>query len=259
MGLQDLEQRQLTRAELLVAKETAEAANRAKSEFLASLSHEIRTPMNGILGLTDVILDSELNADQRECLNLVKASAESLLVIVNDVLDLSKIEAGKLVLQMREFWLRDLLNRVIKRLAVSANEKHLDLICNIPPEIPEVVLGDSARLRQVLVNLVGNAVQFTNAGEVVLSVETSPDRAGTLHFSVRDTGSGIPAEMRGMIFDAFTQGNGSTTRKFRGTGLGLTIASRLVEMMGGRIWVESDGHAGSTFHFTARLETPVSV
>jgi len=249
----EITRRKKTESELLLAKQAAEVSNRARSEFLARMGHEIRTPLNGIIGLAEVVLDSELNEEQREYLNIVKSAAESLLKIISDILDISKIQAGKLVLQPREFWVRDLVNTTIKGLAASADEKHLQLASRIRPEVPEVMLGDADCLRQILDNLVRNAITFTTAGEVVITVEASPDGSDTWHFSVRDTGIGIAPDQQKMIFEPFSQVDASSRRKYGGTGLGLAISAQLVERLGGRIWVESDGRTGSTLHFTAPL------
>ena len=241
--------------ELAAAIEVAEEANRAKSEFLANMSHEIRTPLNGVIGMTELALDTPLSPAQREYLTMIKSSADGLLRVVNDILDFSKIEMRKLELESIPFSLRDHIADLLKPLALRAEQKGLELICHVLPDVPHAAVGDPWRLRQVLVNLIGNAIKFTERGQILIqvSVESSAADATVLHYIVSDSGIGIPTDKQQTIFEPFRQVDGSTTRQFGGTGLGLTISSTLVEMMGGRVWLESAPLEGSTFHFTVRL------
>jgi signal transduction histidine kinase/CheY-like chemotaxis protein len=251
-SVRDMRDNAIKQAELEALHDQAKASSQAKSEFLANMSHEIRTPMNGVIGMTEILMDTELSPEQTEYLNMVKGSADSLLQVINDILDFSKIEAGKLDLDPIEFKLRATLADALKPQSIRAHRKGLEFVTNVRADVPDTLFGDPTRLRQILLNLVGNALKFTDRGEVEVcaAVEARVDSELTLHFYVRDTGIGIPKEKQRLIFESFTQVDGSTTRNYGGTGLGLAISAQLTEMMGGRIWVESEPGSGSTFHFT---------
>jgi PAS domain S-box-containing protein len=255
-SITDISQRKKAEQLLYDARDAAEAVSRAKSSFLAHMSHEIRTPLNAVIGMTEFLLGTQLSPLQHDYLRMVRDSGEALLAIVNDLLDFSKIEAGKLELDRTKFSLRERLGDAVKSVAIRAHDRGLELATRVAPDIPDCLVGDSSRVRQIIVNLVGNAVKFTEAGEIIVEVQTvsQTDADVLLQFTVADTGVGVPAEKQANIFNEFEQADSSLNRRFGGAGLGLAISSRLVRLMGGRIWLESEVGRGSRFHFTARFE-----